>query len=87
MKAICSIRDWHDKYDLPIEKDKEIAVINCWNHGQISYKDYTAFSNGYGSGNKLQDHMDAFNNEVVKHLVDYIREYLRTWLLILMINL
>ena len=77
MKVICSNRDWYDKYDLPIEKDKEIAYIyQLLKYGQISYKDYTAFSNGYGSGNKLQDHMDAFNNEVVKHLVDYIREYL-----------
>lgn len=77
MKAICNNRDWHDKYDLPIEKDKEISFIyQLLKYGQISYKDYTAFSNGYGSGNKLQDHMDAFNNEVVKHLVDYIREYL-----------
>lgn len=77
MKVICKSRGWHDKYDLPIEKDKEIAFIyQLLKHGQESFGDYTAFSRGYGSGKKFQDHMDAFNNEVVKHLVDYIREYL-----------
>lgn len=77
MKAICNGRGWHNKYDLPVEKDKEIAFLyQLLKYGQRSFRDYTAFSNGYGSGNKFQDHMDAFNNEVVKHLVDYIREYL-----------
>ena len=65
------------KCDLPIEKDNEIAYIyQLLKHGQENSRDYATFSNGYGSGNKFQDHMDAFNNEVVKHLVDYIREYL-----------
>lgn len=77
MKDICSSRGWHDKYNLPIEKDKEIAFIyQLLKYGQGSFRDYTSFSNGYGSGNKFQDHIDAFNNEVVKHLIDYIREYL-----------
>jgi len=77
MKDICNGRGWHDKYDLPVEKDKEIAFIyQLLKYGQETFGGYTAFSNGYGSGNKFQDHMDAFNNEVVKHLVDYIREYL-----------
>lgn len=77
MNAICNGRGWHDKFDLPIEKDKEIAFIyQLLKYGQNSFRDYTVFSNGYGSGNKLQNHMDAFNNEVVKHLIDYIREYL-----------
>lgn len=77
MKVICSNRGWLKKYGLPIEKDKEIAFIyQLLKYGQVSFGDYTAFSHGYGSGNKFQDHMDAFNNEVVKHLVDYVREYL-----------
>lgn len=77
MKAICNGRGWHDKYDLPVEKDKEIAFLyQLLKYGQESFGNYTAFTHGYGSGNKFQDHMDAFNNQVVKHLVDYIREYL-----------
>lgn len=77
MKDICNSRGWHDKYDLPVEKDKEIAFIyQLLKYGQEVFGDYTAFSNGYGSGTKFQDRMDAFNNQVVKHLVDYIREYL-----------
>jgi TIR domain. len=77
MKAICNDRGWHNKYDLPVEKDKEIAFIyQLLKYGQEAFGDYTAFTHGYGSGKKFQDHMDAFNNQVVKHLVDYIREYL-----------
>lgn len=77
IENICKNRGWRDKYDLPIEKDREIAFIyQLLKYGQIKFGDYTAFSNGYGLGTKLQDHMDAFNNEVVKHLIDYIREYL-----------
>ena len=77
MESICTSRGWHDKYDLPVEKDKEIAFIyQLLKYGQETYNGYSAFTNGYGSGKKLQNHMDAFNNEVVKHLVDYVREYL-----------
>lgn len=77
MKEIVQNRGWHDKYDLPIEKDKEIAFIyQLLNYGQENFRDYTVFSDGYGSGTKFQDHMDAFNNEVVKHFIDYLREYL-----------
>lgn len=77
MEEICKNRGWREKYPLPIEKDKEVAFIyQLLKHGQANFGDYTAFTHGYGSGNKLQDHMDAFNNEVTKHLVDYIREYL-----------
>jgi len=82
MNTICNSRGWHDKYDLPIEKDNEIAFIyQLLKYGQSNFRDYTALSNGYGSGKKFQDHMDAFNNEVVKHLVDYIREYLEDLLI------
>lgn len=77
MEQICRDRGWHDKYMLPIEKDQEIAFIyQLLKYGQSNFRDYTSFTHGYGSGNKYQDHMDAFNNEVTKHLVDYIREYL-----------
>lgn len=77
MEHICKSRGWHDKYNLPIEKDKEISfVYQLLKYGQANFGDYTAFSHGYGSGNKFQDHIDAFNNEVVKHFVDYLREYL-----------
>lgn len=77
MKEICRNRGWRDKYPLPIEKDKEIAFIyQLLKYGQANFGDYIPFTHGYGSGNKFQDHMDAFNNEVTKHLVDYVREYL-----------
>jgi hypothetical protein len=77
MKGICSSRAWNVKYQLPIEKNKEIAYIyQLLKYGQSNFESYRAFSGGYGSGNKIQDHIDAFNNEVTKHLVDYIREYL-----------
>lgn len=77
MEEICRNRGWRDKYPLPIERNNEIAfVYQLLKYGQVNFHDFIPFTHGYGSGTKFQDHIDAFNNEVTKHLVDYIREYL-----------
>ena len=64
-------------FDIPIGKSDEIAfVYQLLLYVSENVKDYGMFAFRYGSGNKIQDHSDAFNSEVVKPFINHIIEYL-----------
>lgn len=69
-------KGWNEKLDLPLDSKEEVSYIYQLMKYIEAKKVYTSVSMGYGSGRKLQDHIDAFNHQVTVHLVNYIREYL-----------
>lgn len=70
-------KDYHDKYPIPVENDREIAfVYQLLKYAQNKRRDFYSLSFGYGSGNKIQNHIEAFNNEVIKPFIDHIRSHL-----------
>lgn len=70
-------KSYHDKYPIPVEKDREIAfVYQLLKYAQDKHRDFFSLSFGYGNGNKIQNHIEAFNNEVTKPFMDYIRNHL-----------
>ncbi|MEK5431604.1 toll/interleukin-1 receptor domain-containing protein [Lysinibacillus sp. FSL R7-0073] len=73
---ILSSKDWNDKLELPLNPKEEVSYI----YQLLKYIElknaYIQVSIGYGSGNKIQDQIDAFNHQVTVHLVNHIREYL-----------
>lgn len=77
IEEIIRNRNIREKYPIPIERDKEISFIyQLLKYAQRNYKDFFSLSYGYGSGNKVQHHIEAFCNQVIKPLIDYIRIYL-----------
>jgi hypothetical protein len=51
-------------------------VYQMLKYAQSNSKDFYSLSFGYGSGNKIQNHIEAFNYEVIKPFIDHIRSYL-----------
>lgn len=69
-------KEWNGKYQLPLEKSEEISFIYQLLKHIDKSKNFLNISFGYGTGNKYQAHIDAFNHQVTIHLINYIREYL-----------
>jgi len=69
-------KEWNEKLQLPLEKSEEISFIYQLLKHINKSKNFLNISFGYGTGNKYQAHIDAFNNQVTIHLLNYIREYL-----------
>ncbi|QHE52783.1 hypothetical protein [Pontibacillus sp. HMF3514] len=70
-------KGYHDRYQLPIRESEEIAFIyQMLKYISDNQLDILSIAYGYGSSNKLQDHMEGFNNQVVQPLVDHIVNYL-----------
>lgn len=77
-----TFRDYYGKYPIPLENDREIAfVYQLLKYAQNKRRDFYSLSFGYGSGNKIQNHIEAFNNEVIKPFIDHIRSHLENILI------
>lgn len=71
--------EFRDKYPLPIERDDEVAfTYSLLTYGVNSFSSYFAFAmNGYSAGsNLIQDYIDNFNDQVVRHFINNIVKYL-----------
>lgn len=74
-------RGFRDKYPLPLDKDEEVYFIySLLKYGVENFHAYWAFAgHGYATGsNKIQDHIDAFNEEVIRHFINHIVRYLES---------
>lgn len=69
-------KDWNNKLQLPLDPHEEVSYIYQLLKYIDIHENYISISFGYGKGNKYQDHLDAFNNQVTVHLINYIREFL-----------
>ncbi|MGH1288374.1 toll/interleukin-1 receptor domain-containing protein [Bacillus toyonensis] len=69
-------KEWNTKFQLPFDKKNEISYIYQLLKYIQKNNGFISVSFRYGSGKKIQDHIDAFNNEVTVHLINYIREYI-----------
>jgi len=69
-------KGWNEKFNLPLETKQEVSYV----YQLLKYIDKTGnfvgIIMGYGSGRKIQNHLDAFNHQVVVHLINHIREYI-----------
>lgn len=74
-------RGFRDKYPLPLDKDEEVYFIySLLKYGVENFHAYRAFAgHGYAtSSNLIQDHIDAFNEEVIRHFINHIVRYLES---------
>lgn len=75
-KDIISKKGWNSKLKLPLSSTEEVSYIYQLLKYIESHNAYSHVSMGYGNGNKYQDHIDAFNQEVTVHLINHVREHL-----------
>jgi len=67
-------------YEIPIEKDEEVSFIyNLLRYGANNNIGYRQLSWGYGRDYKISTSIRAFNNQVVRRLVNHITDYLEGW--------
>ncbi|MCJ7843566.1 hypothetical protein MUB24_22355 [Lederbergia sp. NSJ-179] len=77
IKKIIQEKEFHAKFKLPVREQEEIAFIyQMLNYISENELDIMNIAYGYGGSNKIQSHVDSFNNQVAKPLVDYIVTYL-----------
>ncbi|MGI2851614.1 hypothetical protein ACRS6Y_15265 [Bacillus cytotoxicus] len=77
IQQIIKEKEFNEKFKLPVRESEEIAFIyQMLNFISENELDIMNIAFGYGGSNKIQDHVDGFNNQVVKPLVDYIVTYL-----------
>ncbi len=74
---IINEKNYSSKYQLPLKKENEVAFIyQLLYYAFINNADIYTLSHDYGSGNVIQDHIDAFNEEVTSVLITHIRHYI-----------
>lgn len=77
IEEIITNKGYYDKYEIPVEKEREISfVYQLLKYAQSNYNDFFNLAMGYGSGNKVQNHIDAFCHEVIKPFIEYIKSHL-----------
>jgi hypothetical protein len=78
IKTEISSKGWNDIYDIPIEKEREIAwIYQFLKYCQVKFKDFWSISQGYGNSSRsIQDHINAFCHEVIKPFIDHITDYI-----------
>jgi hypothetical protein len=79
IEGVIKNKDFWDKYPLPLEKDDEVSFIySLLKYGAEKMDSYWGLvGHAYSRGsNKIQDHIDAFNDEVVRHFINHIVRYL-----------
>ncbi|WP_233880306.1 hypothetical protein [Virgibacillus halodenitrificans] len=77
IQKIIEEKEFHGKFKLPIRESEEIAFIyQMLNYISDNDLDIMGITFGYSGSNKIQSHVDGFNNHVVKPLIDYIVTYL-----------
>ncbi|MFJ7937062.1 hypothetical protein ACIQYG_00840 [Peribacillus sp. NPDC096622] len=79
MKEIIEQRNYHDKFNIPIKVNEEIAFIyQLLKYATENFDRYDTISRSYAMyrGAKISDSIREFNREVVKLLVNHITDYL-----------
>lgn len=79
MEKVRNNMEFRDKYPLPISRDDEVAfTYSLLTYGINKFGSYCAFAmHGYSSGsNLIQDYIDNFNDQVVRHFINNIVKYL-----------
>jgi hypothetical protein len=72
-EAVLNKSNHRDPYEVPHDPFAEVVfILGFLRYISNSKHSYEQVAMGYGSGNKLQDHVDAFNKRVVTPLVSYI---------------
>ena len=71
-------REFMHGYNIPVNPSEEIAyVYQLLKYCSDSCKEYWGICFHYSSSNKLQDHIDAFNDRVAHPFISHIEGYLR----------
>lgn len=79
MEKVRNNMEFRDKYPLPINRDDEVAfTYSLLTYGIDKFGSYCAFAmHGYSSGsNLIQDCIDNFNDQVVRHFINNVVKYL-----------
>jgi hypothetical protein len=79
MKGIIESIGYNDKFDIPLEVNKEIAFIyQLLKYTTENFERYDTVSSSYAfyKGARISDSIREFNREVVKLLVNHITDYL-----------
>lgn len=77
IKKIVKEKGTMERFQIPCDIQEEISfVYQLLVYISENITDYGLFAIGYAPGRKLQDMVDAFNNDVVKPFINYIIEYL-----------
>lgn len=77
MENIINNREWTEVYDIPVEKNREIAwvyqfLIYCKNN----VDNFIGVSDGYKIKGTIQDNIDTFCHEVIKPFIDHITDFI-----------
>lgn len=77
IKEIIQSKEYNEKFSIPCEVKEEITfVYQLLDYEANNYEDYEFLAMGYSFGTKYQDHVDAFNKDVVNPFVNHIISYL-----------
>lgn len=72
-EEILSEKGWNNKLKLPLDSKEEASYIYQLLKHTDTKNAFIHVSMGYGSGNKYQDQINAFNHQVTIHLVNHLR--------------
>jgi hypothetical protein len=77
IESLIDARHYNEKFKLPVRTSDEIAFIYQLLKGiSENERTYLDVVMGYNDGNKLQDAVTKFNQQVAKPLIDHIVSYL-----------
>ena len=77
IESLIDARHYNEKFKLPVRTSDEIAFIYQLLKGiSENERTYLDVAMGYNDGNKLQDAVTKFNQQVAKPLIDHIVSYL-----------
>lgn len=80
--AISDRRHYSDPLEIPTDPREEAAYIfGLFNYIVANNLDLDHVSHGYGSGSRLQDHMDGFNHRVTSPFVGFLEHHIQTLML------
>lgn len=76
IKEVIANKSWNDKFNLPLQEKEEVSFIYQLLKYMNDNNNFLGAISGYRVGKKIQSNIDAFNNQVVLHLINHIREHL-----------
>lgn len=77
MEEIIKSKEWRTLYDIPIEKEHEIAwVYQFLKYCEANVKDLSYISSDYSNSRKFKDNINAFCNMVINPFINYISSFL-----------
>lgn len=72
-----SVVGYRNKLDLPLDPKEELSYIyQLLQYLRTKERLLVNIAFAYSSSKKYQDHIDAFNDQVTRHLVNHLREYM-----------